>query len=153
MDITITSSGADFAKLTADASKRLVASTRVLGRDIAKVGRRALLADVKRSRPAGLRFGRSRLGASTKVDPNALGTTVILRASPAGFWSITEYGAVAHPIEPRRARALRFDGVYAAHVSHPGTTGRPYWASAETAIDDAVTPLIVDTADEALGVV
>src|SRR5436190_1932671 len=138
MEIKLTSSG-DLEGLTAEVDKSLRAANRRVGREIAKVARKAILDDVRGSRPGGLRFGtkrggggRYRLGAKSTIVPSALGVDVTITATPAGFWSMVEYGTRAHEIVPRTGRALFFDGRFAAHVSHPGTSGHPYWAGAET---------------------
>jgi hypothetical protein len=143
--------GTDLEKLTAQAAKGLVSAQRSIGRDVAKVARRAVLADVRANRPAGLRFGKYRLGAKAKVEPAGQTVRVTLTGSPAGFWSMSEYGTVAHEIKPRFAKALNYGDVFYAHVHHKGATGHPFWYGAEPALDDAVTPVIFDAFDEALG--
>jgi hypothetical protein len=152
MEFTRTSSGADLETLTAQAEKALRSAQRTVGREIAKVARRAVLADVRRRRRGGLSFSGMgvRLGASTTIAATASGVSVTVTAKPAGPWSIVEYGSRSHQIRPKRARVLVFDGVYTMHATHPGTRGSPVWAGAEGALDDAVTPVILDTLDEAL---
>jgi len=162
MEFVLTTPGVDLDKLTGQAAKALIGEQKKLGKEIAKFGRRAILADVKSSRGS-LRFGtnratgaRYRLGIKYKIVPGAQ-LTVTLSADPQGFWSIVEFGSRAHDVHPRRGRAghgghpaaLKLFGAefYAAHVYVAGTTGRPHWASSETALDAAVTPII----EEAFG--
>ena len=147
----------NFEKLTANASKALASAQRELGRDIAKVARKAVLDDVKRSRRGGLRMGKRpdggsfRLGARAIIEPSGTGVSVLLRARPAGFWSIVESGSAGHEVVPVGKRgALHFDGIYAAHADHPGTHGTPYWDRAEDALDRALTPVIEEAIDEAM---
>ena len=145
-----TTGGDDLDRLTAQAAKALRGAQRGLGREIAKVARRAILEDVKAKR-GGLRFSgmRTRLGAKATVTPGTV-LTVNVAAKPAGPWAIVEYGSKPHEIRPRRARVLFFDGVYRMSANHPGTAGHRYWAAAETALDNAVTPVIVDAYDDAM---
>ena len=62
---------------------------------------------------------------SSVVDKNAV--TVSAKAPYSAY---VEFGSKPHLIEPRRARALRFevDGgvVYSKRVHHPGTQPQPY---------------------------
>ena len=152
MEFTRTTSGPDLETLTAQAEKALRSGQKVLGREIAKVAPRAVLADVKARRRGGLSFSgmNVRLGASAEVVPKSAGVTVTVVPEPAGPWAIVEHGAARHEIRPKRARVLAFDGVYAAHVTHPGTRGTRVWAAAFSALEDAVTPIILDTLDDAL---
>jgi hypothetical protein len=149
MELRATTTGADLEKLTAQTTKALKAAQRPLGREIARAARRAILADVRRRRRGGLGFSGmgTRLGASTKIQPGVQ-LTVTVAAKPAGAWSIVEHGSKPHVIRVRRAQALHFDGFYAMSADHPGTLGHAYWAGAETALDDAVIPVIDDAIEE-----
>lgn len=151
MEFKLTSTGADLDKLTSQAAKALTSAQRKLGKEIAKVARRAILDDVKGRRRGGLRFSgmNTRLGASSKITPGSQ-LVVTMTAKPPGPWSIVEHGSRGHDIAPRRVRALYFDGIWSDSVYHPGTTGHAYWAGTETALDDAVTAVITDAFDNAL---
>jgi hypothetical protein len=151
VEFRATSTGADLDKLTGQAAKALTGVQRTLGREIAKVARRAILDDVKAHRPGGLRFSgmNTRLGASTKITPGSQ-LSVLVSAKPPGPWSIVEHGSRAHEIAPRAKRALYFNNLWSDSAYHPGTVGRPLWASSEAALDDAVTPVIVEAFEDAL---
>jgi len=150
MEFVLTSTGADPADLTSQVAKALIAGQRKMGREIAKVARKAILDDVKSRRRGGLRFSgmNTRLGASTKVTPSAQSTTVTVSAKPPGPWSIVEHGSRPHDIVPRRKQALFFLELYSDSVYHPGTRGHAYWAGAESALDAAVTPIITGIVDD-----
>ena len=130
--------------------RELKAANKTVGKQVADVGKKAMLADTK-SRRGSLSFGRGKLGVKTKVKASAAGATVEFRGAPAGAWAIVSTGTKAHTIRARRAKALHWGGdAYAAVVQHPGTRGRGYWQSAGQALDKAVTDVIEDVYDEAL---
>lgn len=151
VEFRATSTGADLDKLTGQAAKALTGIQRGLGRDIAKTARRAILDDVKSRRAGGLRFSgmNTRLGASTKITPGSQ-LSVLVTAKPPGPWSIVEHGARPHDIAPKSKRALYFNGLWSDSVYHPGTAARPLWASSETALLEAVTPVIVAAFEDIL---
>lgn len=154
VEFVLTTPGVDLDNLTGQAAKALIAGQRKMGREIAKVARRAILDDVKSRRRGGLRFSgmNTRLGASTKVTPSAQSTTVTVSAKPPGPWSIVEYGSRPHDIVPVRKKALYFAGLWSDSVYHPGTAGHAYWTGAESALDAAVTPVIIAVIDDLLEV-
>ena len=146
----ISSSGTDLQTLIGQQARALQGAQRAVGRDIAKIGKKAILDDVK-SRRGSLSMMGGRLSVKAKTAAGPGGADVTLSASPAGPWTIVDSGADAHEIRPRKG-ALRFDGRFAARVHHPGTRGTRVWSNAETALDRALTPTIEDTFDEAMDV-
>jgi phosphopantetheinyl transferase (holo-ACP synthase) len=142
VDIRVVPKGQTFEQIVRGSVRTLETATRKVGRDVAKVGKKAL-AD-----GAGT-FRGKKLTASTKQQVSGRRTTVIFHAKPAGAWAIKESGAKAHQIKPKRAHVLSFDGIYAAHVSHPGARGHQAWTQAGDRLESAVEPAIEDDYDEA----
>jgi hypothetical protein len=154
MRVSFSSTGADLEALTDQAVRALTQAQRDVGRAVAKVGRKAILDDVRRSRRGGLSMSgmNARLGAKTKVLARANAATVVIDAKPPGPWAIVEAGADPHEIEPKRRRALYFDGLFSAHAAHPGSRATRAWSNAEAALEQAVGPAIEDVVDDALEV-
>ena len=48
----------------------------------------------------------------------------------ANYGKYVELGTAPHIIVPRKAKALFFNGIFSARVSHPGTRPQPYMAPA-----------------------
>lgn len=142
MDIRVTAKGPTFEQLIRQSTRALEVGTRKVGRDVAKVGKAAIAAGEAS-------FRGKKLTASTKQQVSGRRTTVIFHAKPAGAWAIRESGAKRHQIKPKRAHVLSFDGIYAAHVSHPGARGKHAWTKAGDRLEDAVEPAVEDVYDEA----
>lgn len=143
MEVTVRATGPTLEQLTRTASRNLRTANRSVGRQVAKVGRKAITAKAPRM------FGR-KLTTRPKVNASAATVTVLFPASPAGAWAIAETGADPHPIRPRQRKALRFGGRFAAHVNHPGVNGAKAWTAAGRRLERAVRPAIEDEYDEAL---
>ena len=130
--------------------RELKAANRAVGKQIAQVGKKAMLDDV-RSRRGTLSFGGGKLNVRTKVRASAAGCTVEFRGVSAGAWAIISTGTKPHTIRRKRAKALHWGGdAYAVSVQHPGTAGRQYWRSAGRALDRALDDTIQDVYDDAL---
>jgi hypothetical protein len=118
-----------------DADRALVTGCRDAVRDAAKAGE----AEAKSAHRYKDRTGE--LSASTKgrvtrdTDRGAEGAV----EATAPHASFVHDGTRPHPIEPRRAKALRFeqDGAirFAQRVMHPGTTADPFIDRTEPAVD------------------
>lgn len=143
MDIRISARGPTFDQVTRAIVRDVESATRRVGRDVAKVGKAALAAGEAT-------FRGKKLTASTRQQVSGTRTTVIFHAKPAGAWAIRESGAKAHPIKPRRAHVLAFDGRFAMRVNHPGARGSRRWTIAGDRLEDAVEPAVEDVYDEAL---
>ena len=145
MEFTVTTKGPTFEDLTRDTARDLKQANRKAGRQLAKVG----VAAMKKGAPR--MFGKT-LGVKADVDawPSRCSVEFHPAARQSGAWQITEAGAGAHLIEPRRRRALRFDGRFAMAVHHPGTGGRGAWTKAGQRLAKAVDKTVKDVYDEAL---
>ena len=131
-------------------SRDLKSANKAVGKKVATVGKKAMLADTK-SRRGSLAFAGRRLNVKTTVESEAFGAEVTFRGQPAGAWAIVSTGTKPHAIRHRRAKALHWGGdAYAAHVQHPGTPGRQYWRSAGLALDKALDDVVEDVYDKAL---
>ena len=131
-------------------TRRLTGEQRTLGRTIAKVGRKAILASV-RSRRGTLSFSGmgTKLGAQTRVIPSAAQAVVFIDAVPAGAWTIAEHGRAA--VVPRRRKALKIGTGFA--MSADATTGRAgLWAGAAAELDRVVVDELETAYDRAYGV-
>jgi hypothetical protein len=131
-------------------TKRLTADQRGLAREVARAGRKAVIANT-RSRRGTLSFSGmgTKLGARTKVTAGGGSATTFIDAVPVGAWALAERGRPA--VKPGRVKALHWGDTFAA--SAKATSGTPgLWASAETALVDAVQPVLEAFADEAFEV-
>jgi hypothetical protein len=142
VDIRITSRGQTFDQVTRAIVRDVESATRRVGRDVAKVGKKAIAAGEAT-------FRGKKLTASTRQQVSGRRTTVIFHAKPAGAWAIRESGAKAHMIKPRRAKVLAFDGRFAMAARHPGARGSRRWTKAGDRLEDAVEPAVEKTYDRA----
>lgn len=152
MEIRLTSSG-NLDDATRQIEKSFRSVQRTLGREIAKVARKAILDDVKGRRRGGLSFSgmHARLSTKSEIQPRGMAVDVTMSARPAGPWAIVERGAAPHVIRARRGEGGLFvAGQFFEEVHHPGTTGLHVWDGAEPALDRAVGPAIEDVFDEAI---
>lgn len=150
MDVRVTSTGASFEQLLDRKARELTKASRGAGKVVAKVGKKAI-EDAARGRRGSMRFGKGRLKVKSRNKPRPDGTLVELYGSPAGAWTIAESGAKAHPIKPRRVRALHFGGDdFAARVQHPGTRGAHIWSQTEPALERALDDELEDYFDAEL---
>ena len=125
--------------------RQMRAAARTAGRDVAKVARKQILDDVRAARGTLAMMG-GRLAVKTTVDARPVGAIVTLTATPAGPWSIVEFGTKAYTEKPRKAKVLAAGkgdviGMTAHHGRRPG---RRVWQPAVDRLDagptaDAVT--------------
>ena len=144
MEITIRPVGQDFGQLIRETTRDLRHANRSVGRRVASAGRKAITSKAPRM------FGK-KLSVKTTVRPRADGAEVGFAGRPSGGWAIRETGAKPHLIKPRSARALTIEGGFAMRANHPGTGGDRAWTAAGARLRDAVTPVIEDVYNEALG--
>lgn len=166
MEFAIQVQGPTLAQLTTKAARALRTANRAAGRDIAKLGRKAMN-DAAKSQ--GRRWYGRPLTVKWKVDSSPSDAVVTFNPSKgqSGGWAIAEAGASPHDIYPRRRRtgragdnmlrprngrqaALFFDGIYAADAFHPGARGVGTWTKATKAIDKVIRPDLEDLFGEAL---
>lgn len=68
------------------------------------------------------------------------------------FWGLfVEFGADEHEISPKNAAALKFEGVYRAHATHPGVPAQPFLRPAFDEKSDEAEEAIIEALREALG--
>lgn len=149
--VTIEQVGPSIDMLVDKMVRELKVANREAGRMAARVGRKAMLDDVKARRGSLSIFG-SRLDVKTKVKASADGATVDYRGVTAGAWAIVSTGTKPHTIRRRNAKALHWGGggVYSMVVQHPGTAGGGYWQHAGAALDKALGIGIAKVYDETL---
>jgi len=143
VEIRVSTKGAGFDRVMRDAARDLRAANRTVGRKVARTGTAA----IRKGAPT--MWGK-RLSAKTKVDAWPDRAVVTFQAKPAGGWAMQESGTRPHPIKARRREALHFEGVFAEHVAHPGTTGHRAWTKAKQRLVKAIKPQITDIYDDAL---
>ena len=59
-------------------------------------------------------------------------------------------GARPHDMNPRKRKALRFAGIYAANVDHPGARGRLAWSKAGKRLAAVLDRTLADVYDDAM---
>ena len=150
---TVRAKGKSLDQLMAATVKDLTEANRTAGKEIRKVGRKAI-------REKAPKVGGKKLGARINVKAYADRADVTFRAHTVGGWMMHEKGAKPHDIYPRKGRvgragrpaALSVSGLYAANVWHPGTKpGTKAWTKAIERVRKAILPAIVDVYDDALG--
>ena len=147
------SKGPPFDQVIRATVKDLKAANRVAGREIVKVGRKAIVAKAPK-------VGGKKLGVKTKTNVYVDRAEVAFMARTVGGWMMHERGTKAHDIHPRKGRrgrsnrpaALRFAGLYAADAFHPGTSGSKAWTKAVDRLKRVIDPAVADVYDDALGV-
>jgi hypothetical protein len=145
LDITVTTKVSPLAgRVSKDLTRQFETATRAVGRDVAKVG-------VKTIKSNGGRFMGKALTARSKVQASTKHSSVTFIAKPAGAWAIVEAGTKAHPIKPKRAKVLAFNGRFAMSVKHPGTRGSHRWSRLEPKLAAAVNKPIERAYDKAAG--
>lgn len=144
MQVRVRAVGVSLEQMMRDTRRDLRAANRKVGREVGTVGRAAIRKGAPRM------WGRQ-LAAKTKVDSWPDRAVVSFQASPAGGWAMRESGTRRHPIDPGTRKALAFDGRFAAHVDHPGSSGERAWTKAGERLADAIEPAITDIYDDALG--
>jgi hypothetical protein len=150
VDFRVVAKGPSFDSVTRTVVREVEAATRKVGRDVAKVGRKAIASGEAS-------FRGKKLSASTRQRVSGKRSTVIFHAKPAGAWAIRETGAKDHPIKPKRAQALAFPGAgrktkggrsgVTMFVNHPGASGSRRWTKAGDRLEDAVERPIEHTYD------
>lgn len=141
--ITVRATGPTLDRLVDQVARDTRAARRQVGKAVASAG-------MKAGNKGAPRFYGRRMRVRSRIHASTGRTSVELYGSPAGGWAIAESGARPHDIEPRRARALHFAGLFSANVDHPGTGGRRAWTAAGARIEPAVAKVIADTYDKAL---
>jgi chorismate mutase len=118
-----------------EADRALVRGAREAVRDAAKVGEAKAKASHRYKDRSGALTASTKGHVTRDTDRGAEGV-VEATAEHAAF---VHQGTKAHVIEPRRAKALRFeqDGAirFAQRVQHPGTTADPFIDQTEPAVD------------------
>lgn len=120
-----------------------------------KAGKASIVAAAQASRFRGrLSHFAGGKGATLKVSTRSQGDTVVLTASPAGAWGITEVGARPHAIPSRGEvhRLLSFGPgqVVVGPVTHPGVGGAGVWSDATRDAEPAVFTAMSVALNEAL---
>lgn len=138
MRVTVTRTG-DLDPIVRELERGLRAGQKAAGREVGRVARKEVLADVKSSRGS-LRFAGGRLGIKTEVDANQTSSRVTLVAAPAGAWSIVEFGRGRSV--PVRAKALHFGGADLFAMSSRAVAGRRYWDAATSRLDASLRPTV-----------
>lgn len=146
MEFSVTAKGPTLEALTRNTARDLKAANRTAGRELGKVGKAAAAKGAPRM------FGHALKGKAT-VDawPSRCSVEFAPAKGQAGAWQITETGAGAHRIAPRRRKAMAFADRFAMTVNHPGTGGQRAWTRAVARIAKAVDRTVHDVYDDALG--
>ena len=146
MRVTVTAKGPTLDSLTRDAARDLKAGNRAAARAIAKTGTAAM----KRGAP---RFYGKVGGVRTEVDSWPDRARVLFDPSPAGMWAIAEAGRRGgYPIKPRRARALRMPGGFAASAVGGPVGGRKAWTQAGERLAKVLDRTVTEVFDDAIGI-
>lgn len=147
MPITVTAKGPTLDALTRDTLRDLRAGNRAAGRQIAKVGARAMNAGA----PA--MFGRT-LKVKTDVDawPDRCNVEFYPAPGSSAGWAIQESGRRGgYVVKPRRARALTIGGRFST-VARPGpTSGHKAWTRAGERLAAVLDRTVADVFDDAMG--
>jgi hypothetical protein len=149
--IRVTQRGPSLDSLVAATVRDLRTANRTAGREIAKVGKKAIRAQAPK-------VGGKKLGATTRTRAHVDRAEVTFRANTVGGWMMHEKGTKPHPIRPKAGRRGRSNrrpalklGRFAAHVNHPGTSGTGAWTKAVARLKTAIRPVVVDVYNDALG--
>jgi len=147
VEFTVTQNGPTLDALIRGTTRDLRAANRTAGRDLAKVGKSAI------GKGAPRMMGRQ-LTAKAKVDawPTRCSVEFNPAKGQAGAWAIADTGRRGgYTVKPRRRKALRLPGGFAA-VAHPGAVaGRQAWTRAVARLRKAVDRTVHDVYDDALG--
>ena len=152
MRVTATRTG-DLNAQALAMERQMRAASRTAGRDVGKVARKSILDSVRSARGT-LAMMTGRLGVKTKVDARPVGAVVTLTATPAGMWSIVEFGTKAYTEKPRKAKVLAVGhgDVIGMSAHHRRRSGRRYWQAATDALDAGPTAqAVADPFDEVFG--
>jgi len=131
--------------------RSLRAANRDVGRELAKVARKAQLDAAKAARGSLTLSGMGvRLGVRARTFAGASTVTVEVAARPPGPWSIVESGASAHTVRARRARALRTPYGPRVSAEPKRQTGRRVWTRATEAAAPVIDRAVDAVFDDAL---
>ena len=121
----------DFGPIGKEIERDLRNAQVAAGRAVAKVARKELLDDVRSSR-GHLRMMGGRLGVKVELDANTTSSLVTLSGSPAGPWSIVEFGTKAYDIKPKRKQVLAIatGDVIGTKAHRQRRAGKRYWDAA-----------------------
>jgi hypothetical protein len=154
--ITVKPVGHTFEALIRDTERDLKKANRKVGKQIGQAGVKAI------NKGAPRMWGRI---LATRYEITADTTdriSVLFLPAPknAGGWAMRESGTRPHDIYPGGGRgakqrkgkgeALFFDGLYSAHVWHPGSSGERAWTRAGDRLEPAVTEVVEKIYAEAL---
>lgn len=149
MRVTVTAKGPTLDTLTRDTIRDLRAANKKAGRQIARVGKRAM------EKGAPVMWGRKlKVGSTTDAWPDRCIVELFPSPGNAGGWAIQESGRRGgYEIAPRNARALQFYGAefYAAHALGGAWGGRKAWTAAGERLAKVLDRTIVDVYDDAMG--
>lgn len=150
---TVTKSG-DLSGIARELERAAIQGQKDAGKAVAKEGRRLILDDVRRSR-GNLRMMGGRLGVKSKVVASGQGSTVELRAAPAGPWTIVTKGTRAYDIKPKRREILAVakGDIIGPKAHRRRRPGRDYWTAATSRLDDELGPIVERAVDAQMNAV
>ena len=128
---TIEQVGPSFEVVTARLIREVTAANKTVGREVAKVGKKAMLDDV-RSRRGTLSFGGGKLNVQgDRSSRRRSGRTVTFAGVSAGAWAIISTGTEAPPDPPRNGQGVALGWRRLRHVmcNIPARPAASYWQS------------------------
>jgi hypothetical protein len=146
---TVSKSG-DLSGIAKDLTTAAKKGQRDAGKAVAKEARTFILDDVRRARPRGLKMMGGRLGVKATTEATDVNSTVELRATPAGPWTIVTKGTRAYDIKPRRREVLAVGrgDVIGMSAHRRARSGVDYWTRATDRLDSELADVVERAVDK-----